>query len=133
MMGESGCERMVMVVEDDCDVRDSLLEVLEDHAYAPLAASNGKEALDRLRARGQKPCVILLDVMMPVMDGWGFRAAQAQDSELSGIPVVVLTAHASAAETAREMHAAGFLKKPITLDALLATIERHCEPSLDGG
>jgi CheY-like chemotaxis protein len=102
------CQRRVLVVEDDRDVRDSLLEVLEDNAYAPLAASNGKEALERLRASEVRPCVILLDVMMPVMDGWGFRAAQT--------------------ETARDMHAAGYLKKPVSIDALLEAVQRHCEP-----
>ena len=63
------------------------------------------------------------------MDGWGFRAAQSQDSELRAIPVVVLTAHASAAETARDMRAAGFLKKPVQLDALLDAVARHCAGS----
>jgi CheY-like chemotaxis protein len=129
-MSDADCDRLVLVVEDDRDVRDSLLEALEDNAYEPLAASNGKEALDRLRA-GTRPCVILLDVMMPIMDGWGFRAAQTEDSELSSIPVVVLTAHASAEQTAREMQAAGFLKKPVRLDALLDMVERHCEPGSD--
>jgi CheY-like chemotaxis protein len=121
-----GCERRVLVVEDDRDIRDSILEVLADNEYEPLTASNGKEALERLRDPDQRPCVILLDVMMPVMDGWGFRAAQTEDSELKAIPVVVLTAHASAAETARDMEAAGFLKKPVKLDALLEAVERHC-------
>ena len=127
-MSPPDCERRVLVVEDDRDVRDTLLEVLEDYAYAPLAASNGKEALDRLRASDVRPCVILLDVMMPVMDGWGFRAAQTEDAQLSEIPVVVLTAHASAALTARDLHAAGYLKKPVSLEDLLAAVERHCEP-----
>jgi CheY-like chemotaxis protein len=127
-MSPPDCERHVLVVEDDRDVRDSLLEVLEDNAYAPLAASNGKEALERLRASGVRPCVILLDVMMPVMDGWGFRAAQTEDAQLSEIPVVVLTAHASAAQTARDMHAAGYLKKPVSIDDLLEAVQRHCEP-----
>ena len=125
-MTSPGCDRRVLVVEDDRDIRDSILEVLEDNAYEPLTASNGKEALERLRDPGRRPCVILLDIMMPVMDGWSFRAAQTEDSELKTIPVVVLTAHASAAQTARQMHAAGFLRKPVELDALLAAIERHC-------
>ena len=125
-MNAGGCDRRVLVIEDDRDVRDSILEVLEDNEYEPVTASNGMEALERLRDPSQRPCVILLDVMMPVMDGWGFRAAQNQDLELKRIPVVVLTAHASAAETARDMRAAGYLKKPVALDALLATVERYC-------
>lgn len=125
-MSPRGCDRRVLIVEDDRDVRDSILEVLEDNEYEPVIASNGKEALEQLRDPSRRPCVILLDVMMPVMDGWGFRAAQAEDSELSAIPVVVLSAHTSAAETARNMQAAGYLKKPVQLAALLEAVERHC-------
>jgi CheY-like chemotaxis protein len=127
-MNAGGCERRVLIVEDDRDVRDSILEVLEDNAYEPLVACNGQEALDKLRDPARRPCVILLDVMMPVMDGWSFRALQSEDSELSAIPVVVLTAHASAAQTAHDMRAAGFLRKPVELNDLLAIVERHCDP-----
>jgi CheY-like chemotaxis protein len=126
MVDETRCEKFVLVVEDDRDVRDSILEVLEDNEYHPVAASNGKEGLQALRAAGCKPCVILLDLMMPVMDGWGFRAAQKVDDELGSIPVVVLTAHASAQQAAQDMEAAGFLKKPVRLEALLDAVHRHC-------
>jgi CheY-like chemotaxis protein len=124
---ETECGRRVLVVEDDADVRDALLEVLEDSEYAPLAASNGQEALARLHADPAKPCLILLDMMMPVMDGWAFRAEQSRDPELRSIPVVVLTAHVSAQQAARELHAAGFLRKPVSLDALLATVQKYCQ------
>jgi CheY-like chemotaxis protein len=127
-MSPGRCDKRVLVVEDDRDVRDSILEVLEDNEYEPLIASNGMEALEKLRNPDQRPCLILLDVMMPVMDGWSFRAVQSEDAELSSIPVVVLTAHASAAQTARDMRAAGFLRKPVELDDLLAAVQRHCEP-----
>jgi CheY-like chemotaxis protein len=122
------CDKFVLVVEDDRDVRDSILEVLEDNQYHPVAASNGQEGLQALRDAGCKPCLILLDLMMPVMDGWGFRAAQKSDTEFGSIPVVVLTAHASAQQTAHDMDAAGFLKKPVRLEALLDTVQRYCGP-----
>jgi CheY-like chemotaxis protein len=128
IVDETECTRCVLVVEDDRDVRDSILEVLEDNQYHPVAASNGQEGLKALRDAGCKPCLILLDLMMPVMDGWGFRAAQKSDTELGSIPVVVLTAHASAQQTAQEMEAAGFLKKPVRLEALLDTVQRYCRP-----
>ena len=73
------CERTVLVVEDDQEVRDAIAEVLEDSEYKPLPAANGAEALERLRTATPQPCVILLDVMMPTMDGWQFRAAQQSD------------------------------------------------------
>ena len=122
---DEGCERLVMIVEDDIDVRESLADVLEDSDYRPLGVANGKEALERLRATPGKPCLILLDIMMPVMDGWQFRAIQRSDPELAGIPVVVLTAHVDLKQ-ADALGAAACLKKPVRLDALLATVERFC-------
>ncbi len=121
------CESLVMIVEDDLDVRESLAEVLEDAEYRPFAAANGKEALEWLRTVPQKPCVILLDMMMPVMDGWEFRALQREDPDLGSIPVIVLTAHANLQQTT-ELAAAACLKKPVRLDALLATVKRFCKP-----
>jgi CheY-like chemotaxis protein len=123
---ETQCDKFVLVVEDDRDVRDSILEVLEDNQYHTVAASNGQEGLQALRAAACKPCLILLDLMMPVMDGWGFRAAQKSDQDLESIPVVVLTAHASAQKAAQDMDAAGFLKKPVRLETLLDTVQRYC-------
>jgi CheY-like chemotaxis protein len=125
-MNDQICDNLVMVVEDDRDVRESISEVLEDHEYQPIGAANGQEAFERLRAGSHKPCVILLDIMMPIMDGWQFRALQREDPELSSIPVVVLTAHANLQEAATGMHVAACLKKPVQLKTLLATVERFC-------
>ncbi len=122
------CESMVMVVEDDIDVRESLVEALQDHAYQPVDVANGQEAIERLRTGPQLPCVILLDMMMPVMDGWQFRAAQRADPALENIPVIVLSAHADVNEAADRMGVAGCLRKPVTLEALLRTIDRFCRP-----
>jgi CheY-like chemotaxis protein len=124
-----GSNRIVMIVEDDRDVRDSVREALEDHGYQTVGASQGKEALELLRSSAAKPCIILLDMMMPVMDGWAFRKAQTADPALSSIPVIVLTAHSSASDTAREMGAVGFLRKPVTLQELLAAVKQECQDS----
>ena len=120
------CDHLVMIVEDDADVRETLVEVLEDHDYVPLAVANGQEAVDRLRSDRDKPCLILLDVMMPVMDGMQFRAIQRKDPELGSIPVVVLTAHANVTDVAEQMEASACLRKPVALDALLAIVRRFC-------
>lgn len=120
------CERTVLVVEDDGDVRQAIAEVLSDCEYKALHASNGAEALERLRTAPVQPCVILLDVMMPTMDGWQFRAAQQSDPAVKDIPVVILTAHADAVAAADQMEAAGFLTKPVALDVLLGVVERFC-------
>jgi CheY-like chemotaxis protein len=126
---EQGCARVVMVVEDDPDVRETIGEILTDASYQPILASNGQEALSSLRAAPEKPCVILLDIMMPVMNGWQFRAQQKNEADLSDIPVVVITAHADASRAAEEMNAAGFLRKPIKLDSLLDFVSKLCDCS----
>ncbi len=125
-MEAEGANRLVMIVEDDRDVRDSVREALEDHGYQTIGASQGKEALELLRSSAAKPCIILLDMMMPVMDGWAFRKAQTADPAISSIPVIVLTAHSSASDTARDMGAVGFLRKPVTLQELLTAVKQEC-------
>ncbi len=125
-MTEQPCKSLVMVVEDDRDVRESLAEVLSDSDYRSLQAANGQEAMDRLRASPDRPCVILLDIMMPVMDGLQFRALQCEDPQLRSIPVVVLTAHANILEAASRMRADACLKKPVQLDDLLEAVGRFC-------
>ena len=125
-MTASGCERTVLVVEDDADIRGAIVEVLTDGNYRPLVASNGADALDELRSAAFPPCVILLDVMMPVMDGTEFRTRQRDDETLRVIPVVVLSAHADATHLAEQMAAEGFLKKPVDLVTLLQTVEQFC-------
>jgi CheY-like chemotaxis protein len=117
----------VMVVEDDGLIRESLLEVLADQGYQVIGAGNGREALAAL-ATAPRPDVILLDLMMPVMDGRSFRDEQLRDPDLAGIPVVVLSAASDVLRVAADMGAAGVLRKPVTLGALLAELRRHAGP-----
>ncbi|MGZ3449810.1 MAG: response regulator [Polyangiales bacterium] len=116
----------VLVVEDDLDVRLSLAEVLADNDYEPILVSNGREALNHLRTQREKPRLILLDVMMPVMDGSTFRAEQLSDPELRSIPVVVLSAHADVEAAAKAMSVTHFMRKPVDLDDLIATLRKFC-------
>ena len=119
----ASCEG-VLVVEDDPDILRALVQALEDEGYAVRAAENGRAALAALRAPGARlPCVILLDLMMPVMDGWAFRAEQLRDPLLAEIPVVVLTADGSAAARSAVLEVAGALRKPVELLTLLAAIQ----------
>src|SRR3982074_3818832 len=85
----------ILVVEDDPDIRAALTQILSDDGYAVATAANGQEAIDHLR-RTSPPALILLDLMMPVMDGWQFRSHQKQDPALKSIPVVIVTADGSA-------------------------------------
>jgi CheY-like chemotaxis protein len=125
-------DRLVLIIEDDIDVRQSLAEVLEDAGYQVVVAANGREGLERLRQAPLRPFVILLDMMMPEMDGWEFRQQQQRDEELVAIAVVVITAHTDAGLTARRLKAAGFLGKPIKLPVLLETLA-HLRPAGGSG
>ena len=91
-----------------------------------MPAANGAEGLERLRTAQVRPCVILLDIMMPKMDGWQFRSEQQRDASMRDIPVVVLSAGADASEVAAKMEAAGYLRKPVALERLLDTVQRFC-------
>ena len=123
VMGTSGPCGGILVVDDDPDIRDSLREVLEDEGYDVACVGNGREALDHLKAAKPQPCVILLDLMMPVMDGWQFRKEQKQDPELAGIPLVVITATGKRPVL---IDAAELVMKPLDLTQLFAAIERYC-------
>jgi CheY-like chemotaxis protein len=113
----------VLVVEDDADILRAIVQVLEDEGETVRAAENGRVALTMLREPGATlPCVILLDLMMPVMDGWAFRAEQLRDPALAGIPVIVLTADGHALEKAAMMNGANALRKPVELETLLAAV-----------
>jgi CheY-like chemotaxis protein len=117
-------ESPILLVEDDADIADAIACCLEDHEYKVVVAANGQEALDKLRRSAPLPGLILLDLMMPVMDGWQFRAAQTADPSLATVPVVLLSAHVNVREVAGKMAVAGWLKKPVELTALLEVVER---------
>jgi CheY-like chemotaxis protein len=116
----------VLVVDDDPDIRESLREVLEDEGYDVACVGNGREALDHLKAAKPRPCVILLDLMMPVMDGWQFRREQKLDADIADIPLVVITATGKRPVL---IDAAELVMKPLDLSQLFAAIERYCEQS----
>jgi CheY-like chemotaxis protein len=111
----------VLVVEDDDDTRELLREALEAHGYAVACAANGDQALEHLRASSPLPDVILLDLMMPVMNGWQFRSAQRRDQALASIPVVVITASGASRERAGLM-VDQIVLKPVRLPQLLGAI-----------
>jgi CheY-like chemotaxis protein len=117
---------VVLVVEDDRDTRDALVELLRLLGYGVIEAQNGRQALELLRSGQEKPCMILLDLMMPVMNGWQFLEEQRGDPSLSSIPVVVLTADASAPRRAAELSVAELLKKPVLAETLSDAIARLC-------
>jgi CheY-like chemotaxis protein len=118
--------RRILIVEDDADLREALSDVLRDEGFAVTSAADGQEALDRLRREG-RPSLILLDLTMPVMNGWQFRTEQRRDPDLSEIPVVVLSAGERLAEQMSSLEIDDFVRKPIELGHLLQKIERYCD------
>jgi CheY-like chemotaxis protein len=116
--------RTVLVIDDDEPLRRSLCESLEDEGYTAVGVSNGAEALDYLRAAAEKPCLIFLDLMMPVMNGWQFLGQRDGDPSLLEIPVVVITANGTLDRNS--IHVSEVVWKPLDLDTLLDTAERYC-------
>lgn len=115
---------MILVVDDDPDILDALSEILEGEGYRVRRARNGREAFDRLGP--VPPQLILLDLMMPVMDGWEFATRLRQESQLSSdVPIIVLSADRNVGAKARELGAVGHLSKPFELGELLHLLDTH--------
>ena len=117
----------VLIVEDDEDLREMMAQLLTLEGFDAATVANGREALDYLRHNSTVPDVILLDLMMPVMDGWEFRRRQKADPDIAPVPVIVLSALDQA--RAANLDATAFLKKPLDFDRLLTLVRTHCRAS----
>ncbi len=118
-------ERSILIVEDDDDVRSAMVAVLEASGYRVVAATHGREALEHLRS-AVPICIILLDLWMPVMNGFEFRAEQMKDPALAAVPVVVITADRPAARRAADLGVLAWMTKPVEFEELLGILEQHC-------
>ncbi|MFL5374524.1 MAG: two-component system response regulator [Myxococcales bacterium] len=125
MVAAHSRHRPVLVVEDDGDVRDAVAASLRDEGYLVAEAENGRLALDWLQSNAD-PCLVLLDLWMPVMSGIELHALMAQDPRLAAVRLVVVSAAGDARAQAQQMGAIAFLRKPLDLHDLLATVERYC-------
>jgi CheY-like chemotaxis protein len=114
----------ILVVEDNDDVRDMMAVSLQLEGHRVVTARNGQHALEVLD-RGPRPCLILLDLMMPVMDGWEFQRRVAERPEFREIPIVVVSA--AGGDLLRQIRSAAFLPKPIDLDRLLNVVCEFCD------
>ena len=114
----------ILIIEDDESIRETLKIFLEYEGYRVTTAGNGKEGLEVLPSAGN-PCLVLLDLMMPVMDGWQFIEKARSHETLATTPIVVVTAFA---EKARGIKARAVIKKPVDLDFLLKTVRQYCGP-----
>jgi DNA-binding response OmpR family regulator len=118
--------RGVLIVEDDEDIRADLAAILRIKGFHVHGAANGREALDLLQT-GAPPCVIVLDLMMPVMNGWELRAALKADARLAPVPVIVMSGAGRIEDSVPPLDAAAILVKPFELARLLELVARYCE------
>jgi CheY-like chemotaxis protein len=117
---------LVMIVEDDADTLDALNALLTQFGFDTLLAQNGREALEKLRAAARLPCVIILDLLMPEMDGWQFRTEQQADPALRAIPVVIVTADVRGGSRAKAAGAVAFIPKPVDIEKLMGSVRASC-------
>ena len=119
---------LVLVIEDHDDTRHMVEDYLTWEGVRVVGAENGLTGLAALRQH--RPCVVLLDLSMPVMDGWQFRNEQQRldDAALAGTPVIVLSALPNAAQHAETLRAAGVIPKPIDFDRMINVVRAYCDP-----
>jgi CheY-like chemotaxis protein len=114
----------VLIVDDDDAGREAMRALLETVGHPTVTAEGTDAALDRLRA-GLRPCLILLDLMMPVKDGFQFRREQLADPDLAQIPVVIYSAYHNTHYAALELGVAGYFRKPVDIDTLLNMVKTY--------
>jgi CheY-like chemotaxis protein len=116
--------KQVLIIEDNEDIRESIQMVIEFQGYEVLTAANGQEALDLLATKTCLPSLILLDLMMPVMDGWTFANIISKDQSLSTIPLVIVSAFTGKTDIPK--NACDTLEKPMNFDTLLKILKTYC-------
>lgn len=117
--------RVVLVVEDDRESLEATADVLKSRGYAVVGVASGLEAVSYLQKHAP-PCLILLDLMLPMMDGWEFRKKQMEHPGLALIPVVLLSGERALPEWAAALLVADCLQKPVTVERLIAAVTKHC-------
>jgi two-component system alkaline phosphatase synthesis response regulator PhoP len=125
-------KHVVLLVDDDADIRDALGTALEMAGYEVWLAENGADALRMLAEQPHPPAVIVLDLMMPVMDGRGFREAQLRDARLASVPLVVLSGHGEVAAHVPALRADAYCQKPIELKTLREVVARFAPAGFKG-
>jgi CheY-like chemotaxis protein len=122
--------QQVLVVDDDRDIRETVSQILSDEGLSVATARDGREALDWLRnwlqSHPTEACVVVLDLMMPVMDGFQFLKAKQADPALANAPVVVLTASTATNRVRVQADVRACLRKPVSIEALCGAVEDCC-------
>jgi two-component system cell cycle response regulator DivK len=123
--GRKAAGRTILVIEDDDETRTSVMDLLAGEGFQVEGATNGRGALHYLRQAVELPSLIILDLIMPGMDGWTFRTEQLADPRLVQIPIVILSAKAELGQQARDLSVAECLAKPVDAPQLLTAVDRH--------
>jgi CheY-like chemotaxis protein len=119
---------LILIVDDDPDVREAVRTLLENEGYRTAEAKDGREALAIVQKAQDKPALLLLDLMMPTMDGWQLRARLRSDPELAVIPIVIMTAHAGVLRAVSNVSAeTPVLPKPLNVERLLRVVATYCQ------
>lgn len=117
--------KKVLIVEDDIDIRETLTELLIDEGHEVISAENGQVALDKLHAETVQPDVIILDLMMPIKNGFQFCEEKQMDSKLRHIPIIVMSADGHIRDNMKLISAAAYLRKPLDIFEMLNAINEH--------
>lgn len=119
--------KKVFVVEDDQDIREALTDLLESEGYEVTTAENGQIGIDKLSAASHLPDVILLDLMMPIKDGFQFYAEKSAIPEFSDVPVIIMSADGHILDKQRQLKAQAYIKKPVDIDHILKVVDHYCQ------
>jgi CheY-like chemotaxis protein len=124
-MTASEPNRIVLVVEDEEEIRETMVEIIRAEGYGAAGAKNGQDALDFLRAQPRPPVLILLDLRMPVMGGEEFRHEQLRDPALARVPTAIFSANAEIQAVAERLGVEDYVKKPVEIDALFSLLAKY--------
>jgi CheY-like chemotaxis protein len=119
-------KKRILIVEDEPSIGDLLRELLEDANYSVDCVTNGQEALHFLQTQSTLPHLILLDFIMPIMDGVQTQTCLQQDVRLKNIPVIVMSADNQCQKKLKDLNVTAFLEKPAKIEQILAIVARHC-------
>lgn len=118
--------KKILIVEDDESILESTKDLLESEGYIVECAKNGEEGLQILRKNNPFANLILLDLMMPVKDGFQFRIEQEKDPKIAGIPVVIMTADGHVEEKKEKIGARAYIQKPVDIEVIVEVVKRCC-------
>lgn len=122
----------VLIIDDEPDVRDLFRDILQGAGFDAVSAASGAEGLEILRT-DSRIRVVLLDLLMPEMDGWRFRHHQLSQPRYAAIPTVIVTGAPLGGVAHEQLQAADYLSKPVTRERLIATVAKYCDPGSASG